>query len=273
MKLQELTWLQFSQLHRATPIVIPIAAMEQHGHHLPLFTDSLLLGEVVRRVESELEMDIIVAPLMWLGNSDHHIDFPGTMSASPRVYLDILCDLMNNFIRHGFTRLLLLNGHGGNDVPARQAVFEVRQNYRDRNDLLLLSATYWEIPTPQSSTVNRLSEKTGDNRDAESRNEPSELLWKQNVMGHACEWETSMILRIRPDLVGDYQSLTDQPHGNPFLPANRGWITKDRADFGHIGSPSVASSQKGELLFERFKGDAVDLIRRVLAWDGSSWNG
>ncbi len=54
--------LQFSQLNRATPIIIPIAAMEQHGHHLPLFTDSLLLGEVVRRVHEELEMEVVVTP-------------------------------------------------------------------------------------------------------------------------------------------------------------------------------------------------------------------
>ena len=94
---------------------------------------------------------------MWLGNSQHHIDFAGTMSAAPRTYLDTLSDMAENLLIHGFRRIVLLNGHGGNIVPAQQAVFEVRQKYRWRSDLLLLAATYWTLgagrtrPTPPSS--------------------------------------------------------------------------------------------------------------------------
>src|SRR5262245_56278629 len=132
-------WPQVAALDKATPVVIPIAALEQHGHHMPVFTDSLLLGEVLRRVKLQMAERVLYAPLMWLGNSHHHMDFPGTMSASPRVYLDLLIDLVENMIFHGFQRLVLLNGHGGNIVPAQQALFEVRQKFRARNDFLLLS--------------------------------------------------------------------------------------------------------------------------------------
>ncbi|MDA1232847.1 MAG: creatininase family protein, partial [Planctomycetota bacterium] len=72
MLLSELTWPDVAGLSKDTPILIPIAALEQHGHHLPVYTDSMLLGEIVRRVESSLHDQVLVTPLMWLGNSHHH---------------------------------------------------------------------------------------------------------------------------------------------------------------------------------------------------------
>src|SRR5687767_11970997 len=75
MKLSELTWPAIAALPKDTPVVFPVAALEQHGGHMPLFTDSLLCGEVVRRVEERLGDRVLFAPLLWLGNSDHHLDF------------------------------------------------------------------------------------------------------------------------------------------------------------------------------------------------------
>ncbi|MFN9371008.1 MAG: creatininase family protein, partial [Planctomycetaceae bacterium] len=125
MQLQDMTWPMVAQLPKSTPVVIPIAALEQHGHHMPVFTDSMLLGEVVRRTVAALDDRVLFTPLMWLGNSHHHMDFPGTMSASPRVYLDLLIDLAENMLTHGFQRILLLNGHGGNIVPAQHDLIDV----------------------------------------------------------------------------------------------------------------------------------------------------
>ncbi|HEY2786424.1 MAG TPA: creatininase family protein [Fimbriiglobus sp.] len=250
MLLTDLTWPAVKALDKATPVVFPVAALEQHGHHMPLFTDSLLLGEVVHRVHASLGDQILVAPLQWLGNSDHHLDFPGTLSAPPRTYLDLLAGSLDNFIRHGLTRLVFLNGHGGNDVPGKQVVFEVRQKYRDRKDLLLLFGTYWLLgtDTPMPGFV-------------------------QDHMGHACEWETSMMLRLAPHLVGDVQKVDPIPFGNPFGQATRGWTTPDRSAPGHIGDPRAATAEKGEMLFQRFASDAVALLKRVIAWDGQSWSG
>jgi len=90
MQLAELTWPAVQALNKDTPVVFPIAALEQHGHHLPLFTDSLLLGEIIHRTAERVGDRVLFAPLTWLGNSDHHLDFPGTLSAPPRTYLDLL---------------------------------------------------------------------------------------------------------------------------------------------------------------------------------------
>jgi creatinine amidohydrolase len=136
MQLVEVKWPDVEALSRDTPIVIPIAALEQHGRHMPVFTDSLLLGEVIRRVSERLQDRVLFTPLFWLGNSEHHIDFPGTMTAAPRVYLDVLKDMVENFLVHGFRRIVLVNGHGGNIVPGAQAMFEIRQKYRQRRDLV-----------------------------------------------------------------------------------------------------------------------------------------
>ena len=144
MHLHEMAWPQVAALPVETPVVIPIAALEQHGQHMPLFTDSLLLSEVVRRAHEPLAERVLFAPLMWLGNSQHHLDFAGTMSAAPRTYLDLLKDVVGNFLFHGFQRIVLLNGHGGNTVPSHQALFELRQERR-RASGLLLAATYWSL--------------------------------------------------------------------------------------------------------------------------------
>ncbi|MEX0585555.1 MAG: creatininase family protein, partial [Pirellulales bacterium] len=113
MHLAELSWPQVDALDRNLPVVIPVAALEQHGHHMPVFTDSLLCGEVIRRVSERLSDRVLFTPLMWLGNSHHHMDFTGTISASPRAYIDMLLELAENMLTHGFQRIMFINGHGG----------------------------------------------------------------------------------------------------------------------------------------------------------------
>lgn len=254
MQLTDYTWPEIAALARSAPVVLPIAALEQHGHHLPLFTDSMLLGEVVRRVEPTLVGQALFAPLLWLGNSEHHLDFPGTMSASPRAYLDLLGDMIENFLVHGFRRIVLLNGHGGNIVPAQQALFELRQRHRGEEDLLLLTATYWSCA------------RAGETPDWQSRG------LVQGEMGHACEWETSMMLRLAPHLVKDYGRLEATSLDRSFAPASRAWITRDRTEVGHIGDPAAATADKGELLFQTFSAEVAALLQRVVDWDGKSWN-
>lgn len=251
MQLADMTWTEVDRLSRDTPVVIPVAALEQHGHHMPVFTDSLLLGEVVKRVAEPLQNSVLFAPLMWLGNSEHHLDFPGTLTSTPRGYLDLLNEITENFLTHGFKRIVFLNGHGGNITPGKQAVFEVRQRHRERKDLLLLFATYWDFAKPW-----------------ETRDD-----FVQKQMGHACEWETSMILRIHPHLVkGDVSQLETVDFGFAFEPAYRGWITKDRTVPGHIGSPQFATPEKGEHLLQSFSVGVKSFLESLIAWDGASWD-
>lgn len=249
MQLAELSWPAVRALNKDTPVVFPIAALEQHGEHLPVFTDSMLLGEIVQRAADVLKERVLFAPLMWLGNSDHHMDFPGTLSARPRTYLELLGGLANDFIRHGFHRIVFLNGHGGNDVPGKQALFEVRQQHRERSDLLLLLATYWNL---------------GDKVDE---------TFHQKEMNHACEWETSMILRLTPHLIGNYQKAEPVEPGTGFGPGFRAWTTPDRTKAGHIGWPHLASAEKGETLFQMFSQGVISFLERVIRWDGKTWNG
>lgn len=246
MYLADLTWRAVAALDKNLPVVIPVAAVEQHGHHLPVSTDSLLLGEVMRRVELALGERALFAPLQWLGNSHHHLDFAGTLSAGPRLYLDLLRELAENLLTHGFKRLVFLNGHGGNTTPGKQAVFELRQKHRERQDLLLLFATYWDFAQPSGMV--------------------------QTQMGHACEWETSMMLRLVPELViGDVSQLETVPFGFGFEPAYRGWTTNDRTIPGHIGSPQHATVAKGEQLFTAFAGGVEEFLLKTSEWDGSRW--
>ena len=252
MQLHEMKSPDVAALSKDTPVVVPIAALEQHGAHMPLFTDSLLCSEVVRRVSERLNDRVLFTPLLWLGNSHHHLDFAGTLSADPRTYLDTLVGVFENLLQHGFKRLVFFNGHGGNITPGQQAVFELRQRHRDRRDLLLLAATYWRLGSKPSAVVPGI---------------------REDRMGHGCELETSMMLRLAPHLVGDYRTVKPVEFGASFEPADRGWITKERSAPGHVGDPRKANAEKGEALFKAFTNDAVKFLERVLAWDGSSWNG
>jgi creatinine amidohydrolase len=171
------------------------------------------------------------------------------MTAAPRVYLDLLKDMVENFLTHDFTRIVLVNGHGGNIVPAQQAMFEVRQKYRQRKGLALLSTTYWTLGAKPNEKERSLA---------------------QSRMGHACEWETSMMLRLAPHLVDDYKAAKSVVQTDRFEPAHRGWITKDRTEPGHIGDPRHATAEKGELLFKLFADDVTAFLQRVIDWDGKS---
>ena len=250
MDLADLSWPAVSALPRTTPVVFPVAALEQHGRHMPVFTDSLLLGEVVRRVGlAPVAARCLFAPLQWLGNSHHHCDFPGTLSASPRVYLDLLKDLANNFLAHGFTRIVFVNGHGGNIGPLQQSLFELRQDHRTARDLMLLSLTYWDAAGSPGDAIPGLVQKQ---------------------MGHACEWETSMVLRLNPALVvGDAAAVPEVPFGAGFAPGYRAWVMPDRSAPGHIGTPAAATPEKGEALFAFFAAGVAAYLERVAASDGA----
>lgn len=252
VRLEDMSWPAVQAVAKTVPVVVPIAAVEQHGKHLPVFTDSMLLGEVVRRAAESLGDRVVWAPLMWLGNSHHHMDFAGTLSAPPRTYLDLLEGLIDNVIAHGFRRVVLLNGHGGNIVPAQHAVFEARQREREKNDLLLLAATYWLLGSKPHQV------------------DPAIV---QDRMGHACEWETSMMLHLAAGLVGDIAAVAPVPLEMAFEPATQGWITKERTGPGHIGDPARASARKGEMLFRLFAQDVVAFLERVIGWDGHAWTG
>src|SRR5262249_8823704 len=145
---------------------------------------------------------------------------------------------------------VFIDGHGGNITPGKQAIFEIRQRHPDPADLLLLFASYSDDANP-----------TPDRHDL-----------VQSQMAHACEGETSMILRLAPHAAKDYNDAAAAGLGLGFEPAYRGWTTKDRTVTGHIGHPQAATAEKGEHLFATYTAGVIRLLEKVIAWDGKSWD-
>ena len=106
----------------STLVVAPIAACEQHGPHLPVFTDTILAAAVAEGVERALADRVLLLPDLWLGASDHHLPFGGTLTATLPTYEQMLVELLTPLLRDGFRRVLILNGHGGNIDPLRVAL-------------------------------------------------------------------------------------------------------------------------------------------------------
>lgn len=105
--------------------IVPVGAFEQHGPHLPLRTDfALAYGRAVRLARL---VDAVVTPVVTAGCSDHHLDFPGTISLQPDTLIAVLTDTARSLARHGFDRLVLVNGHGGNDTTLKYATQVIRQ--------------------------------------------------------------------------------------------------------------------------------------------------
>src|SRR6476620_3881212 len=137
--------------------------------------------------------------------------------------------MAENFLHHGFRRIVFVNLHCCNIVPVQQQTYELTHKYRSWNDLFLLSLSYRTAGTEPTKEIDGL---------------------KQDRLGHACEWETSMILRLAPQLVvGDLAAVPDVPFGKAFEPAHRAWVMPDRSEPGHIGYPRFATAEKGERLF------------------------
>ena len=182
------------------------------------------------------------------------MDFPGTLSAEPRAYLDLLTGELENFIQHGFKRLILLNGHGGNMVPGAQVVFELRQKAATTDPICYCS------PPPTGKTVVRTAARDD---------------FVQTQMGHAGEWpKTSMMLVIRPELVGDHlEPFPRTRFGKAFPSATRGWTMPDRGKPGHIGTPAAATAEKGETLLTCFTDGVFNFLNYTRDWDSRSWEG
>ncbi len=157
---------------REAIVVLPIAAMEQHGPHLPVMVDTLLCGEVARRAaERAAGRPVVVAPTVWSGLSEHHMPFGGTFTLDFPTFKSLIECLCRSLMRHGFRRVLLLNGHGGNVAALRVVVDELRHM-----ELRLLSATYWQVDPLAIA----------------------DILERQSGVQHACEAETSMVMALRP---------------------------------------------------------------------------
>jgi creatinine amidohydrolase len=225
-----LNWKQVDALPRdSTLLVVPTAAIEQHGHHLPLATDTLINNVLLGRALNLLspELPIYALPPVCYGKSNEHIGFPGTIAMSATTYIAVLHDIGSSIAAAGFKKLVLYNSHGGNtalnDVMARdlRAEFGLRTFH--------MSASAGAKPdglNPQEATYGF----------------------------HAGEWETAVLLRATPELVDTNAYTTNYiaqlGHERILSPelgaVNFAWLTRDIAPSGVLGDPRPATADNGE---------------------------
>ena len=134
MNYAELTSPELGRLAPELIAVLPLAAIEQHGNHLPVFTDTAIAEELGRRVEVELPGQVALLPTLWCGSSHHHKGFPGALSLRSETYVHVLSDLMDCLIETGFRRIFLLNCHGGNQTPFAEALYQLTLRQRGSDD-------------------------------------------------------------------------------------------------------------------------------------------
>lgn len=243
MRFAEMTAPALRGLSReGTLIVAPIAACEQHGRHLPVFTDSILVGAVADGVERGLPDRALVLPVLWLGASEHHLPFGGTLTATLPTYEQLLVELLTPMLRDGFRRVLLLNGHGGNIDPLRVAL---RRLDVDFPRAILTGAAYWELARDELAAL---------------CNGP------RKEMGHACEIETSMILHLRPDLVRPDQ-VRDDPDSTPDAMKPLSWARDfgRRTDHGAVGHPERADADRGRRMLDAVIRKTTEAAEAILA--------
>ena len=239
-----LTWKQVDALSREnTLLVLPTAAIEQHGHHLPLATDTLinnlLLGKALQLVPQELS--IYALPPVCYGKSNEHLGFPGTLSVSAQTFMAVVRDLGASLAAGGFKKLVLYNTHGGNtslvDVLAR----DLRAEFGLR--------TFSLFGSP-GSTFDGVSSQ------------------ERTYGFHAGEIETAYLLHATPELVhrdsysSNYIARVDKPEllkpeGSS---ANFAWLTRDIAPSGVLGDPTAATAENGA----RWAEEAAARISEIL---------
>ncbi len=140
MLLRELNWQRVKDyLDRDDRIILPIGSVEQHGP-IGVFGTDHLIPEAVSAEVAE-RTNTVAAPVLCYGMSRHHMAFPGTMSLEPSTLLYVIRDLLTSFSRHGFHRVLILNGHGGNVAPVQSGVAEI---CHERTDLKIKFFSWWE---------------------------------------------------------------------------------------------------------------------------------
>lgn len=220
-------------------VILPVGSLEQHGPHLPVEIDSLL-GEAVALGTARLvaaSEPILVLPCLWTGVSEHHMSFGGTVTLDFPAFSAVVTGIVQSVVRHGFRRIVLLNGHGGNDNGLRVLADELSPKL----NVPILQFTYWYAAA-----------------------EPiAKILETQKGLRHACEAETSMAMALRPELVAQDRIKLAKVNRTPEMdelvgPGIYRWRSlASMSSAGVVGNPEAATADKGKRL--------IDAICRELA--------
>jgi creatinine amidohydrolase len=248
-RMAEISWPDYQRRLEAGAIVLlPVGALEQHGHHLPLGVDTFLAVAIAERVADRI--DAVVAPAVPFGyksqprtgGGDH---FPGTTGLDGGTLTAICRDVIRQLAAHGAKKLAVIDGHFENEMFLTEGVdLAVRDLHRDGiDDARVVKLRYFEeVP---DATI--------------------ELLWPDGYPGmaleHAALMETSMMLHVAPELV-DLANAPDDPPaefpGYDVYPADRSWAPPS----GALSSPRRANADFGAHLVETFADAVVAALAR-----------
>lgn len=253
---EEQSWPKLRELDKDLPVVVPLGSCEQHGPHLPVFVDTIQVTQIARRVEARLVDEILLTPTLWLGSSHYHKDFPGAISVLPSLYAQMIQEVALSVLRAGFRRVFFLNGHGGNVAPATSALTELVAADDRANDSYLALGTWWHLA-------------------AESIR-PEKVGLTQPAVSHACAYETSLMLALRPDLV----SLEKLPPRPPAALRGAWYHSEDDSSHrvavvrrihrftadGAMGRPQEASAAAGLAIRDAVTEQIVAFLRDFASW-------
>jgi creatinine amidohydrolase len=229
--------------------VLPVAAIEQHGPHLPVMVDACIVDGVIARALEMMpaELPVTVLPTQAIGKSNEHIDFPGTLTLGAETLTRLWTEIGESVARAGLRKLVFLNSHGGQP----QVMEIVARDLRVRHRMMVVAANWYGFGTPEG-LFPREEERHGI---------------------HAGAIETSMMLHLRPDLVRrdkarNFESLgmtmaRDYKLLGPTASAKLAWQTQDLNESGACGDATNADAERGRLLVDHAAQKFVELLQEV----------
>ena len=247
----ELTWPEMRDAIARQPVVLlPFGTIEDHGPHLPINTDNVIVEAICLEVARRAGGVVLLMPLVSYGLDEHHMDFPGTVSVDMQTLLAYVSDVAISVARHGFTHVLIVTGHGSNepiaDLAARRVVLE--------------TGAICGAMSPNAAIDPTLAE-------------PVYSQMRQSVPGgvaHAGEYETAMMLHLRPDLVYMDRAVREMgqleldyfnwDHPKPSILSWQDWWSR-MSESGVCGDPTVATAEFGQALFEQTVENFVRFVR------------
>lgn len=232
--LNQLTWPQAAEHIQKVPVaLVPIGATEQHGLHLPIGTDIFLAEELAKRVSEKTKA--LVYPSVNFGYSWVWRDRVGTVSLEQPVLQQVLKNIVKSVERHGIKLVVLINGHEANSATLKYAIREIQ----DETPVKTLGVFY---PGWQKAYEDYMESPT----------------W--GGMFHACEFETSLMLAAKEELVHMEQAVAEYPERPPLYGMDNTSIG-DLSKSGTYGNPTAATKEKGEKMLEAFSEQIAHLIR------------
>ncbi len=229
-----------------TIAILPTAAVEQHGPHLPVGTDTIINTHLCRLLadRAPADLDLRILPVMAVGKSNEHLWAPGTLTLSATTALAAWTEIGLSVARAGVRKIVILNSHGGN----ADLISILSRELRVQVGMLAVRLGWTALGMPQ-----------GLYSDQETR------------FGiHGGDMETSLLLHFRPDTVdmtaaGDFRSTAESGAIPPIGPVAKGWISTDLNPAGVVGEAHLATAEKGRLTAEHLVSEALDLLHKVAA--------